>query len=130
MNTEQKQTLRRLIESLDKRYAQMNGKLDTAVNLLEHLSATLDANDPVNAKIADVLYLLIQSADYGAELQWEVADVLKRQVAKSRSAKKAYDEGWEARLMDLLARATPLQVVTIHEVLMDAINFDEDEVPF
>ncbi len=130
MNTEQKATLRRLIESLDQRYTQMNGKTSAAIDLLQNLSSTLEVNDPLTHKIADVLFLLVQSADYGAELQWEVADVLKRQVAKSRSAKKAYDLGWEARLMDLLARATPLQVVTIHEVLMDAINFDEDEVPF
>ncbi len=130
MNTEQKQTLRRLIELLDQRYAQMNGKTSAAIDLLQNLSGALAVSDPLAHKIADVLFLLAQSADYGAELQWEVADVLKRQMAQSRSAKKAYDEGWEARLMDLLARATPLQVVTIHEVLMDAINFDEDEVPF
>ncbi len=130
MNTDQKVTLRRLIESLDQRYAQMNGKLDAAVTLLENVLSTLPENDPLAGQMTAILHLLIQSADYGAELQWEVADVLKRQVARSRSAKKAYDEGWEARLMDLLARSTPLQMVTLREVLMDAINFDEDEVPF
>ncbi len=130
MNSDQQLTLRRLTNALNKRYAEMNGELCDAIDVLENMFNVIDKGDSLSSAIEDVLRLLTSAADEGAELQSEVIDALHRQLAQSRSAKKAYEQGWEAYLPDLLGRATPEQAAIIRALVIDSGDDDDDMIPF
>ena len=130
MNDEQEVILRGLMVGLDMRYAQMNAKLLDAVARLERLRSAIDATDPLGDELDEALQMLIRAAQDGTTLQYEVTDTVRRQARQSRSAKVAYEQGWAARAIDVLAKATPAQAAVLY-ALLNELNVDESgEVPF
>ena len=130
MNDEQEIILRGLMAGLDLRYVQMNAKLLDAVEKLERSRSALDATDPVGNELDEALHMLIRAAHDGTTLQHEVVDTLRRQARQAHSAKDAYQQGWAARAIDVLAQATPAQAAVLY-ALLNELNVDESgEVPF
>jgi len=129
MTTNQQAALRRLTNTLDHRYTQMNGELCDTIGMLERLLDTMDEGSPVGDQVHVVLSMLVVAANAGAELQSTVGEILHKQLAQARSAKVAYSQGWDARLLDLLVRATPEQAAVIRTLLVDSAATD-DEIPF
>ena len=130
MNDEQEVTLRGLMAGLDLRYVQMNAKLLDAIAKLERSRATIDPGDARRDEIDEALHLLLRAEHDGTTLQREVTDTLRHQLMQARSAKQAYEQGWEARPIDLLAKATPAQVAVLY-ALLNELNGDEaGGIPF
>ena len=130
MNDEQEVILRGLMVGLDMRYAQMNAKLLDTVARLERSRATIGATDPLGDELDEALHMLIRAAQDGTTLQHEVVDTLRRQARQAHSAKDAYQQGWAARAIDVLAQATPAQAAVLY-ALLNELNVDESgEVPF
>jgi len=129
MNDEQDVTLRGLMVGLDARYDQMNAKLLDVVARLERSRAAIDAADPLRDELDEALQMLIRAEHDGTTLQHEVVDTLRRQVRQARSAKDAYEQGWAARAIDVLAQATPAQAAVLYALLTD-LSVDEGGIPF
>jgi len=129
MNDEQEVALRGLMAGLDMRYVQMNAKLSDVVARLERSRAAIDATDPLGDEIEEALHMLIRAAQDGTTLQHEVYDALRRQLMQSRSAKMAYEQGWTARAIDILAQATPAQAAILY-ALLNELSVDEGGIPF
>ena len=129
MNDEQEMILRGLMAGLDMRHMQMNAKLLDVVARLERSRSAIDAADPLRDELDEILQMLIRAEHDGTTLQSEVADTLRRQLMQARSAKLAYEQGWEARPTDLLAKATPAQVAVLH-ALLNELSVDEGGIPF
>ncbi len=129
MNDEQTLALQRLMVGLDARYGQMNAKLSDAIAQLERSRTALDAADPLRNELAEALHMLIRAEQDGTTLQSEVAYTLRHQLMQARSAKAAYEQGWAARAIDILAQATPTQVALLYALLTD-LSGDEDGLPF
>jgi len=130
MNDEQDVTLRGLMVGLDARYVQMNAKLLDAVARLERSRATIDAADTLRDEIDEILQMLIRAEHDGTTLQHEVVDTLRRQVRQARSAKDAYEQGWVARAIDVLAQATPAQAAVLYALLTDLSVDENQDIPF
>ena len=129
MNDEREVILRGLMVGLDARYVQMNAKLLDAVARLERSRATIDAADTLRDEIDEILQMLIRAEHDGTTLQHEVVDTLRRQARQARSAKDAYEQGWAARAIDMLAQATPAQAAVLYALLTD-LSVDEGGIPF
>ena len=129
MTTRQQANLMRLSARLDNRYMQMNGELGDAIDVLEPLLESLAEDDPVGEQLQIALNMLAAAANEGTKLQRTVGDILDRLLAQSQSAKRAFAQGWEDRLLDLLARATPEQADVLRQMLIDS-SAEEDDVPF
>jgi len=129
MNDEQEVTLRGLMVGLDARYGQMNAKLLDVVARLERSRSAIDAADPLRDEIDEALQMLIRAEHDGTTLQLEVVDTLRRQARQARSAKDAYEQGWAARAIDVLAQATPAQVAVLY-ALLNELSGDEGGIPF
>jgi len=129
MNDEQEMTLRGLMVGLDARYDQMNAKLLDAIARLERSRSAIDATNPLRDEIDEALQMLIRAEHDGTTLQHEVVDTLRRQARQARSAKDAYEQGWAARAIDVLAQATPAQAAVLYALLTD-LSVDEGGIPF
>ena len=129
MNDEREVILRGLMVGLDARYGQMNAKLLDVVARLERSRSAIDASDPLGDEIEEALHMLIRAAQDGTTLQHEVYDALRRQLMQSRSAKMAYEQGWTARAIDILAQATPAQAAILY-ALLNELSVDEGGIPF
>ena len=129
MNDEQEVILRGLMVGLDARYGQMNAKLLDVVARLERSRSAIDAADPLRDELDEILQMLIRAEHDGTTLQHEVVDTLRRQVRQARSAKLAYEQGWTARAIDILAQATPAQAAVLYALLTD-LSVDEGGIPF
>ena len=129
MNDEQEVILRGLMVGLDARYGQMNAKLLDTVAKLERSRSAIDAADPLRDELDEALQMLIRAAHDGTTLQLEVADTLRRQLMQARSAKMAYEQGWAARAIDILAQATPAQAAVLYALLTE-LSGDEGGIPF
>jgi len=129
MNDEQEVILRGLMVGLDARYGQMNAKLLDVVARLERSRSAIDAADPLRDEIDEALQMLIRAEHDGTTLQLEVVDTLRRQARQARSAKDAYEQGWAARAIDVLAQATPAQVAVLY-ALLNELSGDEGGIPF
>ena len=129
MNDEQEMILRGLMVGLDARYDQMNAKLLDVVARLERSRSAIDAADPLRDELAEALQMLIRAEHDGTTLQHEVVDTLRRQARQARSAKDAYEQGWAARAIDVLAQATPAQAAVLYALLTD-LSVDEGGIPF
>ena len=129
MNDEQEVILRGLMVGLDARYGQMNAKLLDTVAKLERSRSAIDAADPLRDEIDEALQMLIRAEHDGTTLQSEVADTLRRQLMQARSAKMAYEQGWTARAIDILAQATPAQAAVLYALLTE-LSGDEGGIPF
>jgi len=129
MNDEQEMILRGLMVGLDARYGQMNAKLLDVVARLERSRSAIDAADPLRDELDEALQMLIRAEHDGATLQSEVADTLRRQLMQARSAKLAYEQGWTARAIDILAQATPAQAAVLYALLTE-LSGDEGGIPF
>jgi len=129
MNDEQEVILRGLMVGLDARYGQMNAKLLDVVARLERSRSAIDAADPLRDEIDEALQMLIRAEHDGTTLQSEVADTLRRQLMQARSAKLAYEQGWTARAIDVLAQATPAQAAVLYALLTE-LSGDEGGIPF
>ena len=129
MNDEQEVILRGLMVGLDARYGQMNAKLLDVVARLERSRSAIDAADPLRDEIDEALQMLIRAEHDGTTLQSEVADTLRRQLMQARSAKDAYEQGWTARAIDILAQATPAQAAVLYALLTE-LSGDEGGIPF
>lgn len=114
---------------LDQHFFQLSGALADGIEALESVANSLDANHPAVDEIDRTVRLLIRAGNESAGLQEIVGDMLRRQLEQIRSAKKAYEQGWDARLTDLLSHATPKQADTIHDLLLD-IDGDEGDFVF
>ncbi len=130
MNDEREVILRGLMVGLDARYVQMNAKLLDAVARLERSRATIDAADTLRDEIDEILQMLIRAEHDGTTLQHEVVDTLRRQVRQARSAKDAYEQGWVARAIDVLAQATPAQAAVLYALLTDLSVDENQDIPF
>ena len=130
MTTRQQANLMRLSAQLDHRYMQMNGELGDAIDILQPLLDSLAEDDPVGEQIHIALNMLTAASREGTKLQRTVGDILDRLLARSQSAKRAFAQGWEDRLLDLLARATPEQADMLRQMLIDSSTAEDDEVPF
>ena len=111
------------------RHMQMNAKLLDVVARLERSRSAIDAADPLRDELDEALQMLIRAEHDGTTLQHEVVDTLRHQLMQARSAKQAYEQGWEARPTDLLAKATPAQVAVLH-ALLNELSVDEGGIPF
>jgi len=129
MNDEQEVILRGLMVGLDARYGQMNAKLLDVVAKLERSRSAIDAADPLRDEIDEALQMLIRAEHDGTTLQSEVADTLRRQLMQARSAKLAYEQGWTARAIDVLAQTTPAQAAVLYALLTE-LSGDEGGIPF
>ena len=129
MNDEQEVILRGLMVGLDARYGQMNAKLLDTVAKLERSRSAIDVADPLRDELDEALQMLIRAAHDGTTLQLEVADTLRRQLMQARSAKMAYEQGWAARAIDILAQATPAQAAVLYALLTE-LSGDEGGIPF
>jgi len=129
MNDEQDVILRGLMVGLDARYGQMNAKLLDAVARLERSRSAIAVTDPLRDELDEALQMLIRAEHDGAALQREVADTLRHQLMQARSAKLAYEQGWAARAIDVLAKATPAQVAVLYALLTE-LSVDEGGIPF
>ena len=129
MNDEQEVILRGLMVGLDARYGQMNAKLLDVVARLERSRSAIDAADPLRDELDEALQMLIRAEHDGTTLQSEVADTLRRQLMQARSAKLAYEQGWTARAIDVLAQATPAQAAVLYALLTE-LSGDEGGIPF
>ena len=129
MNDEQEMTLRGLMVGLDARYDQMNAKLLDAIARLERSRSAIDATNPLRDELDEALQMLIRAEHDGTTLQHEVVDTLRRQARQARSAKDAYEQGWAARAIDVLAQATPAQAAVLYALLTD-LSVDEGGIPF
>ena len=129
MNDEQEVILRGLMVGLDARYGQMNAKLLDVVARLERSRSAIDAADPLRDELDEILQMLIRAEHDGTTLQHEVVDTLRRQARQARSAKDAYEQGWAARAIDVLAQATPAQAAVLYALLTD-LSVDEGGIPF
>jgi len=129
MSDEQTLALQRLMVGLDARYGQMNAKLSDAIARLERSRAAIDATDPLQDELDEALQILRRAEQDGTTLQHEVTDTLRHQLLQARSAKDAYEQGWTARPIDLLAHATPKQAALLYALLTD-LNDHDDELPF
>ena len=129
MNDEQEVILRGLMVGLDARYGQMNAKLLDVVARLERSRSAIDAADPLRDELDEILQMLIRAEHDGTTLQSEVADTLRRQPMQARSAKLAYEQGWTARAIDVLAQATPAQAAVLYALLTE-LSGDEGGIPF
>ena len=127
MKTDELLTLQRLTNVVSDRYGQMNGNLQDAMDKLDMVLEAMPESEPLGHEIDAVLRLLVSAIREGSELQWEVIDMLRHQLAQSRSAKQAYENGWDNRLTDLFARATPEQAGLLRELLRDDTD---DQIPF
>jgi len=74
--------------------------------------------------------MLIRAEHDGMTLQHEVVDTLRRQVRQARSAKDAYEQGWAARAIDVLAQATPAQAAVLYALLTDLSVDEAGDIPF
>ena len=129
MNDEQDVTLRGLMVGLDARYDQMNAKLLDVVARLERSRAAIDAADPLRDELDEILQMLIRAEHDGTTLQHEMVDTMRRQARQARSAKLAYEQGWTARAIDILAQATPAQAAVLYALLTE-LSGDEGGIPF
>ena len=129
MNDEQEVILRGLMAGLDMRYVQMHAKLLDAVAKLERSRSAINSGDTLRDEIDEALQMLIRAEHDGATLQSEVADTLRRQLMQARSAKMAYEQGWTARAIDILAQATPAQAAVLYALLTE-LSGDEGDIPF
>ena len=129
MNDEQEMILRGLMAGLDMRHMQMNAKLLDVVARLERSRSAIDAADPLRDELDEILQMLIRAEHDGTTLQHEVVDTLRRQARQARSAKDAYEQGWAARAIDVLAQATPAQAAVLYALLTD-LSVDEGGIPF
>ena len=129
MNDEQEVILRGLMVGLDARYGQMNAKLLDTVAKLERSRSAIDATNPLRDELDESLQMLIRAAHDGTTLQLEVADTLRRQLMQAHSAKLAYEQGWTARAIDVLAQAPPAQAAVLYALLTD-LSVDEGGIPF
>ena len=129
MNDEQEVILRGLMAGLDMRYVQMHAKLLDAVAKLEQSRSAINSGDTLRDEIDEALQMLIRAEHDGATLQSEVADTLRRQLMQARSAKMAYEQGWTARAIDILAQATPAQAAVLYALLTE-LSGDEGDIPF
>jgi len=129
MNDEQEIILRGLMVGLDARHGQMNAKLLDVVARLERSRSAIDAADPLRDELDEALQMLIRAEHDGTTLQHEMVDTLRHQLMQARSAKQAYEQGWEARPTDLLAKATPAQVAVLY-ALLNELSVDEGGIPF
>jgi len=130
MTTRQQANLMRLSARLDNRYMQMNGELGDAIDVLEPLLESLAEDDPVGEQIHIALSMVVAAAREGSKLQHTVGDILQRLMAQSQSAKSAFAQGWEDRLLDLLARATPEQAVVLRSLISQQSDESDDGIPF
>jgi len=130
MTTRQQANLMRLSARLDNRYMQMNGELGDAIDVLEPLLESLAEDDPVGEQLQIALNMLAAAANEGTKLQRTVGDILDRLLAQSQSAKSAFAQGWEDRLLDLLARATPEQAVVLRSLISQQSDESDDGIPF
>ena len=55
-------------------------------------------------------------------MQLDTADILYSQLVRMVSAKRAYDRGWQDRLLDLMAHATADQIALLHALLIDSAD--------
>ena len=129
MNDEQEVILRGLMVGLDARHGQMNAKLLDAIARLERSRSAIDATNPLRDELDESLQMLIRAAHDGTTLQLEVVDTLRRQLMQARSAKMAYEQGWTARAIDILAQATPAQAAVLYALLTE-LSGDEGGIPF
>ncbi len=126
MSAEQELILQRVIKALNKRYNRVNGDLCSAVDVLERLGRKVRVGEPVNRDIDATLSLLINAIIDSTDLQNSVIEMVHDQLAQAELSKEAYAQGWDARLVDLLARATPEEAVIIHALLVE----EDTETPF
>jgi len=126
VGAEQELILQRVIKALNKRYNRVNGDLCSAVDVLERLGRKVRVGEPVNCDIDATLSLLINAIIDSTDLQNSVIEMVHDQLAKAELSKEAYAQGWDARLVDLLARATPEEAVIIHALLVE----EDTETPF
>jgi len=130
MNDEQEVILRGLMVGLDARYGQMNAKLLDVVARLERSRSAIDAADPLRDEIDEALQMLIRAEHDGTTLQHEVVDTLRRQARQARSAKDAYEQGWAARAIDVLAQGTPTQAAVLYALLNELSVDESQDIPF
>ena len=130
MNDEQEVILRGLMAGLDMRYVQMHAKLLDAVAKLERSRSAINSGDTLRDEIDEALQMLIRAEHDGATLQSEVADTLRRQLMQARSAKLAYEQGWTARAIDILAQATPAQAAVLYALLTELSGDEDQNIPF
>jgi len=130
MNDEQEVILRGLMAGLDMRYVQMHAKLLDAVAKLERSRSAINSGDTLRDEIDEALQMLIRAEHDGATLQSEVADTLRRQLMQARSAKLAYEQGWTARAIDILAQATPAQAAVLYALLTELSTDEDQNIPF
>ena len=129
MNSNQHVTLKRLTNALDKRYHKLNGELCNVIEMLEKLLDVQPEGSSIGDELDNAIRALVVAANIGTSLQHDVSDVLRQQLAQAQSAKRAYEQGWDARLLDLLGRATPEQARLLREMLINDPDND-DGIPF
>ena len=128
MNSNHQVTLKRLTNALDKRYHKLNGELCDIIDILEKLLDAQPEGSSIGDELDNAIRALVLAANMGTALQHDVSDVLRQQLAQAQSAKRAYEQGWDARLLDLLGRATPEQARMLRELLIN--DSDDDGIPF
>ena len=74
--------------------------------------------------------MLIRAEHDGTTLQHEVVDTLRRQARQARSAKDAYEQGWAARAIDVLAQGTPTQAAVLYALLNELSVDESQDIPF
>jgi len=110
----------RLIEVLDKRYDKVQSGLLQALNTLYPMATEAElSSDPRATALDNMLFTLSIATSEASLLQGDVIEVLYTQLLQSQSAKNAYDQGWQDRLLDLLANATPEQIAFLELIAAD-----------
>jgi len=113
----------RLIDALDKRYERLQTGLCDAINHLYAIVETADeVGDPRGDALNSILSTLAVASVEGNLLQGDVTDILFNQLLQSHSAKQAYEQGWQNRLIDLLAHATPEQVAILRQIVLNELD--------
>jgi len=127
MNSEENLMLQRVLNAINKRHVRLNGDLDGALDTLERLRYKIRAGEPTTRDLNAALELIVSAAVEGAELQSAVTEMLCDQFVHARSIEESYTQGWEARWLDLLGRATPEEAKLLRALL---INPDDSDTPF
>ncbi len=131
-NSEDNMMLQRVLNAFNKRHARLNGDLDSTIDMLERLRHKIRVGEPTSRDLNAALELIVSAAVEGAELQSAVTEMLYDQFVHTRSIEQSYTDGWEARWLDLLGRATPEEAKILRALLIDPASdpTSDDNIPF
>lgn len=111
-------------------FIRLNVDLLLALDTLADLEKALPDPDQ-NALVQEIRSALTEAFSYARRHQdaaAALADLNARLLRQYQSAKDAYQQGWDARLIDILAHLSDEDVATLRRVI-ESIRADED-MPF